>query len=553
MIDRNGTGQVQKNRKFEGELSFYWQHYGLNQDPFPAVFDESIYFPLPQWEHHLDLLQHLINNENVLLAVIGAEGSGKTTFAAQLSQMFNDSFQIHSFAADSLFSTRKLVRELEAGFNLKAPLNEAPEEQLDAQISEVQHKEQTCLLIIDDAHFLPLETINSLLFLLKQQSRNQMRLHIILFGDKNLHAKLANLAKHEMSANIIHTVELEPFTLEETKQYLHYRLNKAGLNTDSPLSQISVEKIYANSDGVPDKINRMAQQILLEQLKKKIDQTGSSMFKRHQTKIIGGCLLVVVLIAASYVLNREGQVSSPQDQQAAISFANQDQTVLPPAQQQQVAVTSNTNTNLATAANNQTNAVVTQAMTQPVVIKVKRHLAKSVIPAIAPELKKMILEANNNQNLKKMMTENHQLKTQVVEKTVAAKKVAPTKTIAIKSTAVSSTQDNNLASTLRTNGLKLNKSEDALLARNSSDFTLQVIALSSEKAMQGFIQENKLQGDTHYIETTLNGKPWYILVYGVYNTRQEASNAIRSLPAALRKYNPWPRTLANVKSDMDKA
>lgn len=221
MLDRNGTGQLQKNRKNEGELSFYWQHYGLTQDPFPAVLDPTTYFLLPQWEHHLDLLQHLINHENVLLAVIGGEGHGKTTFAAQISQVFNGSYLIHCFEADSLFSTRKLVRELEAGFNLKAPMNEAPEEQLDAQIAEVQHKENTCLLIIDDAHFLPLETINSLLFLLNQQSKNQMRLHIILFGDKNLQAKLANLAKHERSVDIIHTLELTPLTLEETKQYLY--------------------------------------------------------------------------------------------------------------------------------------------------------------------------------------------------------------------------------------------------------------------------------------------------------------------------------------------
>lgn len=562
MMDRNGTGQTQKNWKLEGDLSFYWQHYGLNQDPFPTTFDEAVYFPVPQWEHYLDLLQHLINNENVLLAVIGGEGSGKTTFASQLCQMFNDTFQIHDFAADSLFSTRKLVRELEAGFNLKAPLNEAPEEQLDAQIAEVQHKENTCLLIIDDAHFLPLETINSLLFLLKQQSRNQMRLHIILFGDKNLQAKLANLAKHEMTADIIHTVELEPFTLEETKQYLNYRLNKAGLNGEFPLPQIIAEKIYANSEGVPDKINRLAQQALLEQLKKKIEQVGSSMFKRHQTKIIGGCLLVVVLIAASYVLNKEGQISSPQDQQAAISFASQDQTVLPLPQQQNAVVTNSTqihSNSIVQSDDNSDNANTNnQAVIQPTIVTIKRHLAKSKIPAIAPEIKKLMLEANNTKALQKPVITVQKPKTivEASQHALTAKKIVTTKSatkVAVKSTGATPAEDNALAATLRASGLKLDKTEGELLMRNGNDFTLQVLALSNEKAMQSFIKENNLQAETHYIETSLQGKPWFILVYGIYKTQQDAHSAISSLPAALRKYQPWPRTLANVKSDMDKA
>ena len=158
-----------------------------------------------------------------------------------------------------------------------------------------------------------------------------MRLHIVLFGDKNLQVKLSNLAKHELSSEMIHSIEIAPLTLDETKQYLIYRLNRAGLSGPMPLSQMSIEKIYANSEGVPDRINRSAQQILLDDLSKQQSLAAApSAIKKHQTKIIGGCLLVIALVAASYVLERQGRysITQPQANLPVISFARQDHAFL---------------------------------------------------------------------------------------------------------------------------------------------------------------------------------------------------------------------------------
>lgn len=599
MLDQNGkrhTPRGPHGKNTNSELSFYWQYYGLTQDPFPAISDASMYFPLPQWEHHLDLIQHLIKNENVLLAAIGGEGSGKTTFSKQIQQAFNEGYSIHQFEADSLFSTRKLVRELETGFDLKARPNEAPEEQLDGQIAEVQHAQQPCLLIIDDAHFLPLETLNSLLFLLKQQSKNQMRLHIVLFGDKNLQAKLSNLAMHELSGEMIHSIEISPLTLEETKQYLTYRLNRAGLSGPMPLSQMSIEKIYANSDGLPDRINRSAQQLLLDDLSKQRSLAAPSLIKKHQTKIIGGCLLAVALVAASYVLDKQGEhsISHPQASQPVISFAKQDQTMQAPVQQAKTKLEPHAITaaqQIQTAANKS----VAETPAQPVV-RVAKHVVEtkptskvvvsakvetSKIPAAAPEAKVLaakqkpvthkvaVKKAAKPIRLAKLETVSaipaqqpyhvdiikHPKLVKTFDEKVMGTKAKPASDHKAEAKAVivsHAVQEPALAKTLRAKGLKLTKGEDSLLKDNSNDYTLQVIGLSYEKSMLKFIRENHLQGDTHYVATKLHGKPWFILVYGVYNTRLQATKAIKELPAALKSYKPWPRQLKYVKTDIDR-
>ncbi len=609
MIDQNGTGQLSKSSRKDDELSFYWQQYGLKRDPFSVVADPTIYFPLLEWEHHLDLVQHLIKNENALLAIIGVEGQGKTTFANQVSQLFDESFQLHRFDADSLYSTRKLVRELELGFQLKVMPNESPDEQLDAQIAEVQHKEKMCLLIIDDAHFLPLETINSLIFLLKQQSKNQMKLHIILFGDKNLQAKLANVARLEMSSNIIHTIELAPLTLEETEQYLYYRLNKAGLEHDIPFSQMHIEKIYANSNGIPDKINYFAQQVLLDKLTKQKKLATSSMFKQHQTKIIGGCLLVIVLITASYVLDRQGQVSSPTIQQPVISFAEQSQTVAPPTQQASPQQTNAVNTDqqdltdgsnnltanntttdstAGTVAENSANANTQQSATSTTSeiqnntvannttnnesdINSQANVAASAVPATAPvpaqQTNTQATEPTASTNIQNVAQQQATTQPSELPSVASQSKKLMKKNVILKTPKVpalsksKSTQivkkatlghNANIATNQNANDFKVKTGEGRFINQNGKYYTLQVLGLSNEKLMLNFIQQNHLQGDTHYIQTSLNGKPWFILIYGIYKTEQEAVSAVHSLPSALQKYRPWPRTIASVKNDVDK-
>ncbi|HHH44722.1 MAG TPA: hypothetical protein ENK49_11340, partial [Gammaproteobacteria bacterium] len=41
---------------------------------------------------------------------------------------------------------------------------------------------------------------------------------------------------------------------------------------------------------------------------------------------------------------------------------------------------------------------------------------------------------------------------------------------------------------------------------------------------------------------------WYVLLYGIYPSRQAAIDARASLPAAIRRDQPWPRTLKSVHS-----
>jgi septal ring-binding cell division protein DamX len=45
------------------------------------------------------------------------------------------------------------------------------------------------------------------------------------------------------------------------------------------------------------------------------------------------------------------------------------------------------------------------------------------------------------------------------------------------------------------------------------------------------------------------GKPWYVAVYGRYNSRAEAQQAIGNLPTQLLvKQKPWVRSFDNIQT-----
>lgn len=303
------------------ENAYYWQDYGFTRDPFPVIPDYSLTLLLARWEHHLDLLQHLIHTENVMLAVLGPKGSGKTTLLQQLVNQLGDSMFIHRAISRPNLDLNQLVKLIHDGFKLPVVESDLVEEKLDSLIADIQYQERICVLAVDNAQDLPEETLQGLLYLIRQQSKTQMRFHVVLFGDHELQMKLAKIAKQDMSGDIIHSLELEPLTLEETKQYLNHRLTVAGLKENMPLSAITIENIFHESHGLPEHINRLAQQALIDEIAEDPSSMTSSsqgFISQNLTKILGGVVVALFIGVTSYF------VKSHHEQQNRLAYKQQE-------------------------------------------------------------------------------------------------------------------------------------------------------------------------------------------------------------------------------------
>ena len=58
-----------------------------------------------------------------------------------------------------------------------------------------------------------------------------------------------------------------------------------------------------------------------------------------------------------------------------------------------------------------------------------------------------------------------------------------------------------------------------------------------------FVKDHKLllNQNVAYYKTAYKGKQWYPLLYGVYPTKADATDAVRELPGKVQKSIPWIR------------
>lgn len=86
----------------------------------------------------------------------------------------------------------------------------------------------------------------------------------------------------------------------------------------------------------------------------------------------------------------------------------------------------------------------------------------------------------------------------------------------------------------------------------ATHYAVQLIALQSEAALDGFVAERQLGAMTR-VRVESGGRLHFALLAGVYPSRQAADRAVAALAPALRALKPWVRTVASLQAAIARA
>ena len=108
------------------------------------------------------------------------------------------------------------------------------------------------------------------------------------------------------------------------------------------------------------------------------------------------------------------------------------------------------------------------------------------------------------------------------------------------------------ASPRQQNGLGASAFERQLLAAPAESFTLQILGASSEANVQAYVERNGggLRQTLGYYRSQRGGKPWFIVAYGEFTTREQANATLNRLPQALSAAGPWVRPIAAAQAEI---
>ena len=213
----------------------------------------------------LNALVYAVTSGEGIVKVVGEVGSGKTMLCRMLEERLPDSVEIVYLANPSL-SARDIIYAI--AFELDLDVDASTERLL------VMHKLQDYLVkkhseggsvvvFIEEAQGMPIETLEEIRLLSNLETHRHKLMQIILFGQPELDKNLQGKSIRQLRERITHSFYLEPMTLEQISDYLHYRMQAAGCPWPKVFTAKAEKLLSKASEGLTRRANILADKSLM--------------------------------------------------------------------------------------------------------------------------------------------------------------------------------------------------------------------------------------------------------------------------------------------------
>ncbi len=242
----------------------YKGFYGLKEKPFSKTPDPRFLFPSRVHEEALARLQYAVE-ERELALLTGGIGSGKTTLSRALMDSMGDACRF-CFIVNPIVTPLEFLRILARNLGMNAPPTAKDDllKELTEELYRCHGQGIVPVIVIDEAQMIPgREVFDEIRLLTNFQLDDSNLVSVILMGQPELRERLAGPIYEPLRQRIGIRYHLDPLDLEETLEYLDFRLAVAGGKPGIFLPD-AVLRIFELSGGVPRRINTIATNALLE-------------------------------------------------------------------------------------------------------------------------------------------------------------------------------------------------------------------------------------------------------------------------------------------------
>lgn len=254
----------------------YLEHFGLSEPPFRITPHTDFFFDGANRGATLDALIYAITHDEGIVKVSGEVGSGKTMLCRVLMERLPEHVTIIYLANPSL-SRDDILFAISDELGLVVPDNARPAIVMrilhDHLIKAYSEKRQVVVLI-DEAHAMPAETLEEIRLLSNLESNHSKLLQLVLFGQPELNVVLARPDMRQLKERITHNFSLEPLIRDDIAHYLDFRMRAAGYKGPSVFTPQAVKSIAKVSLGLTRRINILADKALLAAFSEASHQIG---------------------------------------------------------------------------------------------------------------------------------------------------------------------------------------------------------------------------------------------------------------------------------------
>ncbi len=524
----------------------------LTREPFLGQAD--VLFDVPSWQLKFQLLQHLILYSNLLVAMVGKKGIGKTTFLSELMASLPQDYICHKVTATEALTPKELQQVMLQVFSLSSLQSVTYNDIIGGYIQQIHDRKQYCVLIIDDAHLLSKDVLDMLYYYIAKQN-NADYLQFILAGDYSLE-KIIESSFPDKLESATHLFEIPLMSQAEVKAYLAHQLKDAGFSEAFPFDDETVTKIFSRSLGNISQINLLAQKAFYEMYYD--GETTSYATNIPQIAKASSIALVLIVIfiyllpsspknkleAKKIALPSSHQQNKKSSSPIKLGSRRQDKAqdkkqFIPisyiPSHRNMVLKPKATNKNAKNRKGRQPiKPIKIQAVKRRPVRKKYRVVTKVTEPSLERKLS--------------ALKESRQ--TRIDKKNVILDSVVVIPDPKLKKKTTSQSKPMSLSVTKKASRpikkktvIKKRQTKRTVkrrMLRGRKAFVIQLVASSKLQEVEAFVKKYNVKSGRFY-KTMNRGKDWYVLVVGNYVSKAVAKKAIKGLPRRLRNLKPWVR------------
>ncbi|HEX5363520.1 MAG TPA: AAA family ATPase, partial [Gallionella sp.] len=239
-------------------------HFGLNEAPFRITPATTFFFSGANRGEILDALIYSLSEVEGIIKVSGEVGSGKTMLCRMLLERLPEHIETIYLANPSLSREEMLYAIADGlGLNVNGERVGVIMHGIQDKLEEKAREGRRVVVLVDEAHAMPPETLEELRLLYNLQVGDFKLLQIILFGQPELNTKLEQPNMRQLKDRIVHHFNMQPISRNTLESYLMFRMRAAGFHGPNIFSPEALKLIARASDGLMRRVNILADKSLL--------------------------------------------------------------------------------------------------------------------------------------------------------------------------------------------------------------------------------------------------------------------------------------------------
>ncbi len=243
----------------------YESFYGLSQRPFSATPIVDCCAALPTMQNAFSKLIQFMESGQGIYILSAPSGTGKTLLCQKLIDEV-DSSVLPLLLVNANYPTRRSLLQ-SILYELGHPYSRMGEQELRLELLSALrslHQEGRCMaLIVDEAHALNTHILEEIRVTTNHIEDGDSLVRVVLSGQLSLEEKLASNSMEALNQRVAGQVTLEPYTRQESADYINYRIEWAGGNTESIFTPEALQTICYAADGNPRCLNQLCDHSLL--------------------------------------------------------------------------------------------------------------------------------------------------------------------------------------------------------------------------------------------------------------------------------------------------